>query len=255
MSDLRLTGCPNLKVVNAITNNLSTLDVSHLTYLETLNLSMNELTAIDVSKNLNLQTLAIDSNPIKNLDISKNTQLQILLAGDTYITNLDLTNSTCLKELYLFYLSDLQTINNDHINSNSFSTFVELKVLDIQYTSFNALNLPNDSLRYLDISGTPIKYLDISRLQIDYLNTTNSSLTTFEYTENSLFYAYYISVAGTPFEKYEFNLDYLITDAIPNRYNASRDGKIIKGRFITTLDLSVYERSYLKKRNWEVANH
>lgn len=247
--DLRLEGCPSLQVIKATYNKLSTIDVDHLELLDTLYLSVNNLTTIDVSKSSNIHALTIDSNPIKDIDLSKNTQLQILFAGDTRITNLDLTNNTQLKVLSLFYLFTLYKVNNETIDSINFSTFTELQILDMRNTTLKALNLSNDSLVYLNVSGTLIKYLDISETQIKYLDVSSSNLRNFKYTEESLLRAYYLSIAGTPFEKNGANLEYLITDALPNR-----TGKEPMGSLITKADITAYCKLYLKSKNWEVSN-
>ena len=67
-----------LQQLNAIKNQLTTIDVSKNTELTFLNLGGNQLTSIDVSKNTKLENLYTSENKLTALDVSKNTKLTIL---------------------------------------------------------------------------------------------------------------------------------------------------------------------------------
>ena len=162
-----------LKVLNCMTNKLTTLDLSHNTALEklecvgnrltTINLRENkklrylscpgsnpgnQLTALDVSGCTELDTLACSGNPLTTLDVSMNTKLTCLECYSNQLTALDLSRNTALRRI--------------HCNNNQLTT------LDVS---------KNTALTLLQCSSNLLTTLDV---------TKNSAMTSLSCTDNKL---------------------------------------------------------------------
>ena len=79
--------------------NLTALDVSHNTQLESLDCYSNRLTSLDVSKNTQLMYLDCSHNNLGSLDVSKNTQLEWLYCYNNNLSSLDVSKNTQLNTL------------------------------------------------------------------------------------------------------------------------------------------------------------
>ena len=82
------------------TGQLSNLDVSQNTALQTLYCHRNQLTNLDVSMNTSLTDFACSYNQLTSLDVSHNTALLYLNCNDNKLTSLDVSLNTSLKSLY-----------------------------------------------------------------------------------------------------------------------------------------------------------
>jgi len=156
----------NAKVIYLVcyNNNLTTIDVSHMTALETLSAEDNaalssinvsglsnlvylgftggSISAIDVSSNTALQTLRATRNSLTSLDVTNNTELTRLILGNNALTHLDLSNNTKLRDLTcadnqlaslnlknITSLLTLKTTNNPDLNC--------VTVEDVDYANSN----------------------------------------------------------------------------------------------------------------------
>lgn len=90
----------NLTGFAAVTNQITTIDLTALTKLETLNLNNNSLSSIDVSNNTALTFLALTNNNLSSIDVSLNTALTVMSVSQNNITTLDVSMLTELIELY-----------------------------------------------------------------------------------------------------------------------------------------------------------
>ena len=77
-------------------NQLTTLDVSQNTALESLWCTDNQLTTLDVSQNIALTGLYCYNNQLTALDVSKNTALTVLDCYNNQLTALDVSQNTSL---------------------------------------------------------------------------------------------------------------------------------------------------------------
>ena len=77
-------------------NQLTTLDVSQNTALESLWCTDNQLTTLDVSQNIALTGLYCYNNQLTALDVSKNTVLTVLDCYNNQLTALDVSQNTSL---------------------------------------------------------------------------------------------------------------------------------------------------------------
>ncbi|MEM6719923.1 MAG: matrixin family metalloprotease [Bacteroidota bacterium] len=106
-------------------NNISSIDVSANTNLETLRLITNQLTELDVSQNTNLKNLAVDDNMIESLDLSNNTLLETitLTVNSLSFVNMQNGNNTNITTFNADANPDLTCILVDDL-ANNYSSWV-----------------------------------------------------------------------------------------------------------------------------------
>ena len=75
--------------------NLTAIDLSHNTQLQTLDCGINTLSSLDVSHNTQLADLSCKNNKLSSLDVSKNTQLKWLYCFDNNFTTAALDDIYC----------------------------------------------------------------------------------------------------------------------------------------------------------------
>lgn len=158
-----------LKVLNCMTNKLTTLDLSKNTALEKLECVGNRMTTINLQENKELRFLNCGGNNLTTLDISGCTKLDTLACSGNQLTALDVsknTKLTCLEcqgnQLSSLDLSKNTTLRRLHCNSNKLST------LDVS---------KNMALTLLQCSDNLLTTLDV---------TKNSALTSLSCTDNKL---------------------------------------------------------------------
>jgi len=224
ITNLDVSACKSLLVLNCAGNQLSNLDISECKALINLNLSSNQLTSLDLSSNLVLQQLNCSYNSLIDLNISANTALTVVNFGRNQLAVIDLSTNLALQHLDCSYnqISDLELLVNTaleelycynnlltnlDISSNTalkylhcrdnFLTNIDLSknlALERLYCHSNQItNLDlskNTALIYLYTSDNPLTYLDVSsNTALQYLECSNNSLTDLDLTTNTaLFY-------------------------------------------------------------------
>src|SRR5699024_7625571 len=83
----------NLQYLNVRYNNLTTLDLSQNTQLDTLYAEYNQLTTLKLGDNPHLKLLFCDENNIQNLNVTQLTGLIRLACLKNQIDSLDLSNA------------------------------------------------------------------------------------------------------------------------------------------------------------------
>lgn len=137
---------------------------SELSYLDC---GFNNLSELDVSKNTKLQTLGIASNSISYLDLSHNQYLQTLATG-TELQDSDGTWRTYGNPLGWLDVSNNRALRYLECPGNGLSTLdvsnnTELEVLRCWSNNLSSLDLSrNTKLLRLACSSNPISYLDVS---------------------------------------------------------------------------------------------
>ena len=94
-------------------NNLTSLDLTSNTKLETLDVSYNQLTDIDVSSNSELEQLQCGANALTSLDVSGCPKLKRLYCTENQLTAIDVSANTKLEDLTLSY-NQLTEIDVSH---------------------------------------------------------------------------------------------------------------------------------------------
>lgn len=201
LTDLDLTGCPNLGYFNAVNNKLTTIDVSGLTKLTTFlitdNLTLESINAsgctllnfpqstfdlnrllktADFSNCSSLVNLQItDNDLLTSLDLSGCSALQILYLSSNALTNLNLTGCSALlnlncnsNQLTALDLSSSPNLTDLRAQSNSISNLnltgaVNLKNVYLNTNQIPSLNLSgNTNLEIIEIDSNPTATLNFS---------------------------------------------------------------------------------------------
>lgn len=204
VTDINLSGCLNLKILNLSGNLLTSLDLSDNINLIDLSFYENRLSDIDLSNLMNLENLQCGGNDeLINLDISNNIKLfhldcnyskfqtvdtsnnialKILQCGDSGITSLDVSHLTSLTSLYCSanQLTALDLSNNTaleelNLNWNQLSDLSFIKDLNNLYrvdiiNNFLDLEDPNiiasiEKIQAaIDINGGEFNYMPQERM-------------------------------------------------------------------------------------------
>ncbi|MBQ7824624.1 MAG: leucine-rich repeat domain-containing protein [Bacteroidaceae bacterium] len=163
----------NLIDLNCSYNRLTELSLKSNVKLKYLRCDENhEMTSLDVSSNTALQSLTCGNNPLGTLDVSKNTELTHLACWNNSLTALDVSNNTKLEVLHCFIneLVDLDVSKNLALTSLSFG-YNQILSIDIsKNTELIELYCENTKMQILDISANK---------KLQSVNCTyNESLTT-----------------------------------------------------------------------------
>jgi hypothetical protein len=163
---------PSLRVLSVAQGNLTSLDLTAVTALQTVSAyDMPSLTSIDVSGLVNLGFLSVGwgsggGTSISSLDISTNPNLWGLRAEScANLTAIDVTNNPKLTSLDLF-LTPITTLD---LSNNPV-----LQHLDVQGCSLSALDISNNPL----IDDLDASYNSLSQSAVDniFINLDNGGL-------------------------------------------------------------------------------
>lgn len=177
ISDLSGIECfPNLTDLTCIYCQLTSLDVSANTALESLSCSGNQLKDLDLSHNTYLTQLDCSSNQLTDLDVSHNSYLTQLYCGSNQLTTLDLSHNPNIVSLD-YRWTQLKIIG--------------ISSLNLEYLSCRACNLTEidvttfTNLRRLDCNDNQLTNLDVSHnTNLTQLDCGNNQLTTLDVSKN-----------------------------------------------------------------------
>lgn len=143
-----------------ISNNkdVSELDVTKFSSLETLSCNNCSIKSLDVSKSTKLKKLYCEKNGLTSLTIGKdNTALTIVNANKNNISTIDLSAAT--SSLTNLYLEDFPLKEMD------FSDFANLSELNVNNCGLSSLDLSkNTNIKRLYVSNNSLGSLDVSNL-------------------------------------------------------------------------------------------
>ena len=136
-------------------NKLTALNVSGNATLEFLNCSTNELTELNVDQNAALNTLNCLNNRLTSLNVSLNLNLQDLNCAKNKLAALDVQKNTALNSLYCGYnqLTVLDVGQNRSLGSLSCNNNLLTSLNVSQNTRLNLLLCFNNHLTSLDTSN------------------------------------------------------------------------------------------------------
>ena len=197
-----------LKTLNCTFNpNLTSLDLSNNTKLETLLCYNTGLTSLNTSNNRELKELECQNCNISSLNLSNNTKLVKLNCRNNKLDSLDVTKNTNLKELLCHQNSisrldlsantELETLScyNNKISTldlRSNRKLVELNCYSNQLTSMDVTCCPKLERIYCDDNKLTTVYLD-NNSELKELSIQNNKLENL-YTNNNgkleMLYAY-----------------------------------------------------------------
>ena len=179
----------NLTALHANDNQLTSIDLSNNTVLETLFASLNNLTTLDVSSNTILEQLSLFSNSLTSLDVSTNSALTLLVVGQNDLTSLNVANGnnsnfsnfeangnpnlTCIQVDNVAY-SDSNWTNID--TQTSFSTNCSLSVNDFNLNSIALQPNPTTSILNIEMTQSLKQVTVYSMLGKEVLKSENKKL-------------------------------------------------------------------------------
>lgn len=146
----------NLRKLNCAVNDIQTIDVTALTFLEELICNSQNgpgLTSVNVSGLQYLEKITCNSNEISNLNLTNVPSLKFLNCDNNFISNLDLAGKPDLEEL--------RCGSNNLVNLNA-SDKPNLKKVSCQANDLQTVNFSNTSIQYLAINNNNLNSLDLS---------------------------------------------------------------------------------------------
>lgn len=150
ITNLNVSNCENLEVLNCNGNGLSMLDLTKNSKLYYLDCGHNVLTELDVTHNPALYYIDCQGNDLSTLDITKNEGLIWLYAQMNFkLENIDFSNNKKLREILVYGAENM--------------------------TSIDVTNIPN--LLRLAVDMTSLSTIDVSKnLELQILNVADTKL-------------------------------------------------------------------------------
>ena len=142
----------NLIKLSCIYNDLTELDLSKNTKLQTVNCSFNQLTSLNVSGCKELGALNCSRNQLKELNISGNPRLYNLICSKNQLKRLDLANNYLLEYLECID-NQLENLDLSHCDSSirhyeDFGVEVDFTYKEAdQGPNIDAINFPDEIFR------------------------------------------------------------------------------------------------------------
>ncbi|MEY8761054.1 DUF7619 domain-containing protein [Chryseobacterium tongliaoense] len=129
LTNLQITGLPNIQSIHVADNNLTALSLSNLSSLQALSLNNNQLTGFSIINTPNLQSLSCSGNQLASVDISNFPNLVTLECNNNLITTLILNNNNNLlnisasnNKLTTIPFGEAPSLINLYIDHNLFTT-------------------------------------------------------------------------------------------------------------------------------------
>ncbi|MBV6645266.1 MAG: BspA family leucine-rich repeat surface protein, partial [Cyclobacteriaceae bacterium] len=191
LSELDLRNNTNLQNLQALNNQIESIDLAGLSAITAINLSNNSLEEIDVSDQTALINLFVSNNQLTTIDVSNNTDLQLLSVPLNSISMIDVSALTALRTLF---------VQGNELTSIDLASNANLESLDIGGNPLASLDVSNNTaLELISVDDTGISSLDVSangslvRLEahrnpnlsaLNVKNGNNSNFTLFNASEN-----------------------------------------------------------------------
>ena len=145
LTNLKLRGC----------SNLTSIDLSKNTALDSLEIVNCRLTSLDLTKNTALTYLDCTSNQFTSLDLSNNTALTILNCASNQLTSLDVSKNVALTSL---------DCSNNQLTSLDLPNSSELISINCTTNRLTSLDVSgNVALTSLDCASNQLTSLDVSK--------------------------------------------------------------------------------------------
>ncbi|RSX54721.1 internalin-related protein [Bifidobacterium dolichotidis] len=160
---------PNLEMITAVGNAISSIDISKNLNLEYLSLDENPITSIDISQNPNLSGLHISRSNLNEINTSQNPDLTFLDVSNTNISSIDVGSNKNLQGLY---------VSGNQISSINTSQNPELTVLDASDCDLSDLDVSaNPLLESLFVADNNLTALDIAaNTKLTKINASSNNL-------------------------------------------------------------------------------
>ncbi len=127
-STVGLEKIPNLRQLNLIYNNLSSIDLTNQKKLISLDLHLNNLSSINLSNQKELRNLSLGSNKLSSINLTNQKELAWLYLDSNNLSSINLANQTKLTSLSLssnnlssINLTSLGSLSSAFLNNNPFA--------------------------------------------------------------------------------------------------------------------------------------
>jgi len=248
ITDIDLSGNPNLRELIVRNNNISTIDLSKNRNLIYIFLDNNNLSNIDLSNNLQVAQLDLSFNALEAINLNLNSQISKLDLSNNLLTSIDLSNNPNISWLDLSNnrFGNLDLTNNTHMDTLNLmdnnltnidlTNLRSLKYLYLTNNNITSLDLSNQSgLVQLDVSGNNIESMIISNsvmlqtMQIDY-----NILKDLDLTANTELREVYVFHHGTVSLTKEDNIEEKVNEYLPEEIR-SQDYELTVGSPLRTM--------------------
>ncbi len=231
--------CINMVHLDVANNNLTSLDLSNLTNLETVTAADNQLTSISVANCSSLKHLYCGGNQLSVLNVSNLTSLESISVSHNQLTSLLVTGCTSLRGIVCGYNPTLTTLDistNPNLNTLAarwtnvqqwdFTNNPNISTLSLEGIGLTSVDLsPLVNVNSITIYDNNLTVLDVSTcVRLSRLNVRNNQLSSLDLSNNPSMY--YLSAD---------NNSLVHLDLVNN--NVLRDIYVDSNR-LTTLDLS-----------------
>ena len=188
LTSLDLSGCSNLAYLALGSNQLSYIDLSMCSSLWYLHLAENQLTSIDLKDNGQLQSLNLMYNQLSKIDVSNNTSLTDLRVSANKLKEIDVSNNTSLTDL---------RVSDNKLKEIDVTNLTELTSLSVGYNQLTSIDLSHNSkLTDLEISSNKISSIDTDQLpNLESFYADNTLLTSVLFSNRNALKA--VSVRGS----------------------------------------------------------
>jgi len=170
LTSIDVSGITSLETLICHSSGLTNLNVSGATFLSELDCWRNDLTTLDVSSNLYLTSLSVSQNELTSLDVSANSVLHYLGCSENQLTSLNVrngnnsnftgfyaagnTNFLCIEVDDVAWASANWTIANGDIDPTAtFSENCSTGVNEQSASSFTISPNPASNELFLDIAS------------------------------------------------------------------------------------------------------
>ncbi|WP_109301670.1 immunoglobulin-like domain-containing protein [Aquimarina sp. AU474] len=125
LTELDLRSNANLKILDAVENDFTSLDLSAYTTLEEVNLRSNALTSLLVNNNPNIKKLSTGKNLLTTLDVTSCIQLEELAVHQNVLESLDVRNgnNNLITDFFVLYNPNLTCIQVDDASASYLSSW------------------------------------------------------------------------------------------------------------------------------------
>ncbi len=175
LTSLDLSKCTRLETLSCENNQLSSLNVSNCPDLSYFYCQNNQLPNLDLSKCTKLEQINCDNNKLSNLDMGKCSKLHTLDCGNNQLSSLDMSKCADLESLGCYNnqltrldISECIKLERLACSRNKFTTLElnDLPALDSLYCSDNSLTsiqLDCPALTMLDCSNNKLEKLPLDK--------------------------------------------------------------------------------------------
>lgn len=174
LTDIDLSKCPSLKILEVTDCNLKSIDYSANPLLEWLFVGDNKIESITYPERAsNLTLLNAKNNRLESVDVAKIPNIyELVLSNNKISGDMDLS-----ANLLLNYLD----VSSNRIDNLTLPTSSQLEAVYAQYNNLTTLSVPSSALAVLDATRNKLQAVNISKcegltalfLDFNELNTLN----------------------------------------------------------------------------------